>query len=123
MKIKQKGLLGLIAIALSSVCFATDLASRQYEFKPNEAKVLTNPFIWQLTMKCNLSTQDKENTLTAVMLKYTGTVNNHVLKEGESVSLSVKNNSELTISVAGSAMVEITNQGNSSVMANCEIQS
>ncbi|MGQ3887430.1 hypothetical protein ACQUW5_00175 [Legionella sp. CNM-1927-20] len=119
---KPKGLISLIAIALSGSCFATDLASRQYEFKPNEAKVLTNPFVWQLTMKCNLSTQDKQNTLTAVMLKYTGTVNNHILKEGESVSLRVKNNSDLTISVAGSAMVEITNHGTSSVLANCEIQ-
>ncbi|STX51347.1 Uncharacterised protein [Legionella busanensis] len=123
MKIKQKGLLSLIAIALSSSCFATDLASRHYEFKPNEAKVLTNPFIWQLTMKCKLSTKSNKNILSALMLKYTGTVNNHVLKEGERVSLRVKNNGSLNISVAGSAMVEITNQGSTSVTANCEIQS
>ncbi|STX28954.1 Uncharacterised protein [Legionella beliardensis] len=122
MKVKQKGLISLAALVLSSATYATDLlATRHYEFEPNQGKVLTNPFLWQLTMTCTLSTQDEKSSLTAHMLKYTGIVNNHVLKEGEEVSLDIKDQDTLNISVDGSAQVEITNHGASVITADCEL--
>ncbi|WP_419421066.1 hypothetical protein ACNVED_07155 [Legionella sp. D16C41] len=119
---KNKGLISLMALTLSASSYATDLASRHYEFEPNQAKILTNPFVWQLSMKCKLVTKSNKNVLTAVMLKHSGKVNNHALKEGQHVSIKVKNNDDLTISVDASAEVEITNHGSSTVVANCEIQ-
>jgi hypothetical protein len=121
MKIKQKGIISLAAIVLSASSYAADLVTRHYEFEPSQGKVLTNPFLWQLSMTCTLSTQADKNTLSAHMLKYSGIVNNHVLKEGEEVSIEIKNNDTLTISVEASAQVEITNHGASLVTADCEL--
>lgn len=123
MKIKQKGIISLVAIALSTSAYATNLPSRHYEFEPNQGKVLTNPFLWQLSMACKLSTKAEGVVLSAHMLKYSGIINNYVLKEGEEVSVDVKDNDTLTISVDASAQVEITNHSMLVITADCDILS
>lgn len=121
MTMKYKGILSLTVLLLSTSGYSSNLASRHYEFAPNQAIVLANPFPWQLNMNCNLSTTADKNMLSTVMLKATGTVNGHPLNEGDHVNLEVKNQDHLTISVAVGAQVQITNQGTAAVTANCEL--
>src|SRR5687768_2887364 len=120
MTMKQKAISALAATLFAcSSSYAFDSLSRDYEFPPNSPLLLTNLFPWQLKMNCIITTSNS-NMLSIVMIKNSGSINGHVLNEGENARIEAKNQDHLVIQVDLNAQVEITNQGSSMVLANCE---
>lgn len=112
--------LGSLLIA-SPTLSADDIISRTYEFEPGIPLSIDNPLFWQLDTLCTIEIKDPEILLTGVMKRKNGEINGLVLKQGESVSVLVKNKDVMHIIADFGARVEITNQGPSVVVATCRI--
>ncbi|KTD61481.1 hypothetical protein [Legionella shakespearei] len=112
--------LGSVLIA-SLPLHAADIISRTYEFEPGIPLNIDNPLFWQLDTLCTIDIKDPEIRLTGVMKRKNGEINGWVLKQGESISVVVKNKDVMHIIADVGARVEITNQGQSVVVATCRI--
>lgn len=108
-----------LLFGLTQGASAQGMASRSYEFPPNKPTAVDNPVFWELSVKCKMNTPDAENLLIGKMKKKSGKINGVKLKEGQETSVVIKNNDTLHIVSDGSARVEITNKGNSTVKARC----
>ena len=101
--------------------YAETFISRTYEFAPNKPVVLENPLFWGVNLICSMDIKDSETFITGLMKKNGGEINGQTLKEGQSVTVLLRHKDILTITAERRAKVEITNQGVSTVVANCTL--
>ena len=114
-----KSIIGISLLA-SFAAQAENLASKTYKFLPQHPVSLENPLPWYLEAHCSMIT-DKENMLYGVMKKKKGSINGKTLKQGESMSVLIKNNEMLHIGADAGAKIEIVNNGESLITAVCWI--
>lgn len=88
-----------------------------YTFKPKQPVDIHNPIPLEISANCKLTTQDASDTLSGKMLKGSGTLNGHEV--GTGLSIQVKNGDVLKISATALATVEISNEGQHDVIAQC----
>lgn len=108
-------------LLLSKSLNAENLISRTYEFEPDKPQIIDNPLFWKLDTWCDIETNENEDLLAGVMKKKNGEINGNILKEGQSISILVRNKDKMHILADVGAKVEITNLGTSIVIATCKI--
>ena len=93
--------------------------SIDYEFPANEPQLISNVFRWTINAECTVIQSDETSTISFKILRKTGTVNDITLARGESLSMDVHLDETFQISAAPFAAVEITNEGETTLIAHC----
>lgn len=109
-----------LSLVASFAVQAEELASRSYDFYPQQPVSLENPLIWSLEARCTMST-DGEHVLSGTMKRKSGSINGQRLKQGQSTFVLVHNKDEIQIAADARAKIEITNNGTTKVRATCRI--
>ncbi|WP_119343019.1 hypothetical protein [Facilibium subflavum] len=89
-----------------------------YAFLPQQPVVIKNPLFWGISATCSISIASQNpQKIMGKMLKKSGTINGQNV--GDKLILEIKNGDSMRISADGLAQVEITNQGDETITANC----
>ena len=91
-----------------------------FDFQPNTAKSIPNPLGSDITLKCTITANDASDVLTGKMISGTGSVNGQTIPS-TGASFTVHNGDVLTIVSSGSGELSLTNQGASTVHADCDL--
>jgi hypothetical protein len=91
------------------------------DFKSNETQTIKNPFFWKISLSCTLNSQKRIIPIEAKAVKKSATINNHVLKEGESIRHDLNVSDKLNIKADGSSQFSITNLSDVSASAKCKV--
>lgn len=116
-----KTIMSIGLMALTSLPAFSGIFYRTYVFEPNKPKIVANPLLWHLDTRCTIQSKDISNLLAGLMKRKNGELNGQALNEGESGSVTVKNNQIIHISADYGAQIEITNKGKTTVTAVCKI--
>lgn len=88
---------------------------------PNEPHIIPNTFFWSIDLKCTILSNTEINPLSLEVLKKSGTLNGIPLSVGDKMAMDVRTGEQLYITAVSGASVEVTNQGESEVTANCVV--
>lgn len=89
------------------------------QLAPNSPYELDNPLLWKVTVSCDVTTTDAEDTVEATVTKGSATVNGQAV-EG-TMSFTVKTGDKLTITASSLAKSSLTNKGQNPVNAHCSL--
>lgn len=107
------GLFGLVLIMSCSYAQDTEmLIEYSHKFKPNRLEKFSNPFFWSVTAECWADFDRDVATFRARVTKESGTFNGQKVKKGQILNVDVMKGQHMSMSAAGSAAIEITNQSN-----------
>lgn len=91
----------------------------EYELPPNAPQVFTNVFFWTVKGNCTMLSEEENTLIQVKALRKTGSINHIDLSEGDSVLFNVKNGDVFYIVAHSGAQVELTNQGQKTIIARC----
>jgi len=94
-------------------------SSVQYELPPNDPQIFSNIFFWSIKAVCSVVSEGPESVLFVTMLHKNGVFNDNKLPEGSSMSIVVQPHDKFFITAVSGAKVELVNQGNQTLLANC----
>lgn len=106
-------------VSISTNSFAG--ITRTFHFPPNTPVTIQNPLYWDLDAHCEISADSTKNTLAGVMVRRAGKINNIPMEQGEDTTITVHPSDDLHLELAYKAVVQITNYGDSTVLARCII--
>jgi uncharacterized protein YpmB len=95
-------------------------AQKTIKLSPNETKLLSNNTLWTLNATCTI--QGKNQTKSKIrisVLKNKGTVNGKNLSTGQATSVTVKNNSSISVSAESGTQINLINLGTDGLQAVC----
>lgn len=101
--------------------FSTQLnAFKTINLNPNETKLLANNSLWKVNATCTVQAKDKKkNKIRIQVLKNKGTVNGKNLSTGQATSVTVENNSNISVSAEAGTQIHLINLGKDGLKANC----
>ena len=93
-----------------------------FDFAPNQAQSIPNPLGSQISLNCKLTTSDASDSFFGIMKSGTGSVNGQAIPAS---GLTFTINNGVVVNLVGSAgsEVSITNNGASTVHADCDFAS
>ena len=95
-------------------------AQKTIKLSPNETKSLANNSLWTINATCTIQGNiKKKNKIRISVLKNKGTVNGKNLSSGQATSVTVKNNSSISVSAEAGTEINLINLGNEGVQAVC----
>jgi len=113
---KKACITGLVALALMS---APAFAQKVIRLNPKESKSLTNSTLWTLNATCNIQTKQDKHVILVSIVENKGEVNGKSLLKGQSTSVNVKGNDNISVSAEPGTTVKIVNMSKDSVEADC----
>lgn len=113
---KKACITGLVALVLMS---APAFAQKVIRLSPKESKSLTNSTLWTLNATCNIQTKQDKHVILVSMVENKGEVNGKSLSKGQSTSVNVKSNDNISVSAEPGSTVKIVNMSKDSVEADC----
>lgn len=94
--------------------------SKTLSLNPNETKLLTNHSLWTLNATCNVQGMNQaKSKIKIIVLKNTGTINGKNLSTGQGTSVTVKNNSSISVSAEAGTQINLINLGSEALQAVC----
>jgi len=107
----------LFFIVISSYFEFRGCISHTYEFESMRPLKVINPFGWDISVKCLLKTDDFKHILAGRIIIGRGRINGRDV--GTGMEIEVKSGDAFDIDASSEAVVEITNKGQSIVVAEC----
>lgn len=111
----------ITSIVLIGFFGAQQLDAKTLKLNPNESKVLTNNTLWKLNANCNIQGVHNKGKVKIVVLKNNGTINGKNLSTGQATSVTVKNNSNISVSAESGTQINLINLSNQGLEAVCAI--
>lgn len=109
----------LICISIGLLSFPT-YAQKTIRLSPNETKTLKNSTLWTLNATCNVQSSTQVNgKIKIIVLKNNGKVNGKSLSTGQGTSITIKNNSSISVSAESGTQINLINLGNQELQAVC----
>lgn len=95
-------------------------AQKTIKLSPNETKLLANNTLWTVNATCTIQgTQQTQSKIRISVLKNKGTVNGKNLSTGQATSVTVKNNSSISVSAEAGTQINLINLGSERLQAVC----
>jgi hypothetical protein len=99
---------------------ASPVHAKTLKLSPNETKLLSNNSLWTVNATCTIQSNNKsKNKIRISVLKNKGTINGKNLSSGQATSVTVKNNSSVSVSAEAGTQINLINLGNEGVEAVC----
>lgn len=120
---KVHTLIATALLGMSSLAFAgqtvllSPTITEKYDLKAHDTTTISNPLFWSVTVRCSI---DKTASLTATVLKKSGTINGKKMSKGDSMTLLVNPGESFEIKADGGAKVEMLNHEDYTVKAQCK---
>lgn len=109
----------LICISIGLLSFST-YAQKTIRLSPNETKTLKNSTLWTLNATCSVQSSTQVNgKIKIIVLKNNGKVNGKSLSTGQGTSITIKNNSSISVSAESGTQINLINLGNQELQAVC----
>ncbi|MFA6302067.1 MAG: hypothetical protein WC627_02920 [Legionella sp.] len=103
-------------IVLFALYHAPVQAQKVFTLSPNESKMLSSP--WAVTATCTVQVA-KHGKIKVNVVKNNCSVNGKNLSSGQSTSLRVINNSNISVSAEAGTEINLINMGDESMQAVC----
>lgn len=107
-------------LILASILLVANCSFLSFDFAPNTAQSIPNPIGIDINLKCTITAKDATDTFFGIMKSGTGKVNGIVVPAA-GISFTVKNGDVVTIEGNAGSDVSITNQGATTVHADCDL--
>ena len=91
----------------------------EYILLPNEPQLFVNVFMWKVNATCKVTSANEENPLEINVLHKSGSFNGIPLSSGDSITVIVHANQQITLSAAPAGKVELVNRGNVAMKVAC----
>ncbi len=109
-------IISFLACLLSTQAYAAKIIN----LSPNESKSLTNNYLWTLNATCHIKCNGQtKNKIKVSILKNKGIVNGKNLSLGQTTSVTLKTNQDITVTAEPGTTVNLINVGTDSVQAYC----
>ncbi|SQG88872.1 Uncharacterised protein [Legionella pneumophila subsp. pascullei] len=106
-----------ISIGLASTSI---YAQKTLRLSPNETKTLKNSTLWTLNATCNVqSSTQVSGKIKIIVLKNNGKVNGKSLSTGQGTSITIKNNSSISVSTESGTQINLINLSDQELQAVC----
>lgn len=107
-------------LLIGFVVASTQLEAKTIKLAPNESKMLANNAPFTLNATCNVhAVHPIHSKIRIVVLKNKGTINGKNLSSGQGTSVTVKNNSNISISADSGTQINLINLGAEQLEAVC----
>lgn len=101
---------------------STQINAKTIKLAPNETKVLANNAPWTLNATCNVQGDHQiKSKIRIVVLKNKGIINGKNLISGQGTSVTVKNNSNISVSADSGTQINLINMGAEKLEAVCTL--
>ena len=102
-------------------CLSTPLhAQKTLKLSPNETKSLANNSLWTINATCTIQGTPKTKSRVRIsVLKNKGKVNGRSLATGQATSITVKNNSSISVSADAGTQINLINLSSEGLQAVC----
>lgn len=112
--------INLVIFAVIALLSTSVYAQKTIHLNPNETKSLANNTLWTLNATCSIQSKGKTaNKIRIVVLKNHGAVNGKNLTSGQATSVTVKNNSNISVSADAGTEINLVNLSNEGLQAVC----
>ena len=112
--------LHLSVIILIGFLSSQSHAQKTITLNPNETKLLTNNALWTLNATCTIQGKNQvKSKIRISVLKNKGSVNGKSLSTGQATSVTVKNNSSISVSAESGTQINLINLGAEGLQAVC----
>lgn len=91
----------------------------QYKLMPNDPQLIANQYLWTVSALCVIKSKADDNFLSIKVTKKQGTLNNEVLVAGDSRTIRLKYEDEMSITAKSGAEVELLNIGKNPIITEC----
>lgn len=113
-------LLSLTFFVMISILSNSAYAQKTITLNANEAKSLANPVPWTVKATCNIhGTVKTHSKIRIVVLKNQGVVNGKNLSTGQGTSVTVRNNSNISVSAEAGTEINLINLSSEGLQAVC----
>lgn len=104
------------------VFFSMPLAAKTITLAPNESKMLANNAPFALNANCNVhSSHPVKSKIRIVVLKNKGIINGRNLASGQGTSVTVKNDTSISVSADSGTQINLTNLSTAHLQAVCAL--
>ncbi|MDF1758616.1 MAG: hypothetical protein P1U74_10020 [Legionellaceae bacterium] len=90
-----------------------------YSLKASESVLISNPYLWTVSAVCVIKNKDDDNFLTITVTRKQGTLNDQVLKKGDSMTIRLNSKEKMNITANPGAEVELLNIGKKTIVTEC----
>ena len=113
--------MGLWMPSLEASTIHTMQLGSGYEFAlpPNDPQIFKNPFLWDISAECVITSDIDAYPLLVRVLRKKGTLNGKHLSTGDTVQLILHAKDKIRLTAVSGAEVELTNLSNEMVKADC----
>ena len=113
--LKSCAMILFVFMLISSHAYAQNVI----HLSPKESKSLTNNYVWTLNATCHMQVTKTTSVIVVSVLDNKGRVNGKELEKGQTTSITVKNNENISVSADPGTTVHLVNMGTDSVQAVC----
>lgn len=92
-----------------------------FELPPQQPQTLSNPFVWEVTAICTVSSDAEDFMASFKVIRKKGTLNGKKMSAGESAQLMLHAKDKIKITAVAGAEMELTNLGEKTARAECTI--
>lgn len=92
-----------------------------YDFAPNDTQEFENPFFWDASANCSVTTQEDTVPVRIKVTNRSGSVNGRRMHSGDVVVLNVHNYDHFSIKADGYAKVQLINEGHKTIHVKCSV--
>ena len=97
-------------------------AQKTIKLNANESKPLSNNTLWTINATCTIQGNNQTKSKIRIsVLKNKGTVNGKNLSTGQATSVTVKNNSSISVSAEAGTQINLINLGGEGLESVCTI--
>ncbi|MDR3443237.1 MAG: hypothetical protein P4L65_09485 [Legionella sp.] len=109
-----------LAVFTLIALLSNEIYAKTIHLNPNETKSLANNSLWTVNATCNIQSKGQTaNKIRIVVLKNHGAVNGKNLSSGQATSVSVKNNSSISVSADAGTEINLINLSSEGLQAVC----
>ncbi len=102
--------------------FSTESQSKTLNLSPNESKLMTNSSLWTLNATCTFQNiNEHKGKVKITVMKNSGSINGKNLSAGQATSVTVKNNSSVSVSAESGTQINLMNLSSDPIQAVCLI--
>ncbi len=93
----------------------------QFELPPKQPQIISNPFVWESTAVCVISSGLEDFDVFFKVTRKKGSLNGKKMSAGDSAQLTLHAKDKIKITAAAGAEVELTNLSEKTAKAECTI--
>ena len=114
-----------IVVILQSVILAAGLihsasaANMELQLKPHHSQGIENTYAFTINATCKIKASNNNNKIRFNVTKNTGTINGKKLSRGQSTSITVNNQDQVSVHAEPDTKVTVYNLSNNTVTASC----